>query len=181
MVAHAIYGSPSAWGDVPALFVALGDKDATVRQHAREALVALGPKAVDRLVGLLSDPAAHVRWEAAKSLRSIADPRAAPALVRVLEDDDDGDVRWLAAEALVMMGRDALGPLLTALEMRPYSATLQDGARHVLHRLSRTKAFRFVMPVLTAFRQFEPELALPLAARGALGQLRMLGRAGLRR
>jgi HEAT repeat protein len=173
MITEVIRESPAALGDISALIDALRDRNPAVRQHARERLVAIGDAAVEPLIELLDDRAAHVRWEAAKTLRSIGDPRAAPALVRVLDDDKDGDVRWLAAEALVMMGRDALEPLLVALERRPYSPTLQEGARHVLHRLSRTKAFRLVAPVLAAFRQFEPELALPLVARAVLDQMRM--------
>ena len=48
----------------------------------------------------------HVRWEAAKALCGIADPLAAAALVNAF-DDRDGDVRWLAAEGVAALGREA--------------------------------------------------------------------------
>ena len=41
-----------------------------------------------------------------QAIGGIADPIAASALVSAL-DDPDGDVRWLAAEGLAALGRDA--------------------------------------------------------------------------
>ena len=79
-------------------------EDAVVRRRARNGLIVLGNLAVDPLIQLLRDPTTHVRWEAAKALGSIGAPRAAPALVRVLDEDEDFDVRWLAAEALAGLG-----------------------------------------------------------------------------
>ena len=65
------------------------------REHARWQLVTLERTAVFPLMDALDDPDWHVRWEAAKALHDIADPRAAPALVRALRDRRF-DVRWLA-------------------------------------------------------------------------------------
>ena len=67
----------------------------------------LGKPAVPSLIQLLSHRKPHVRWEAAKALGGIADPIAAFALVNA-QKDRDGDVRWLAAEGLAALGRDAL-------------------------------------------------------------------------
>ena len=96
------------------------------REKARESLVALGKPAVPSLIPLLSHRKPHVRWEAAKTLCDIADPIAATALVNALEDED-GDVRWLAAEGLIALGRDGLQPLLTALLERAQSGWSCEG------------------------------------------------------
>ena len=48
-----------------------------------------------------------MRWEAAKALGKIGDPKAALALVGALEDPRSG-IRWLAAEGLMAIGREAL-------------------------------------------------------------------------
>ena len=98
------------------LIVALASSDPVLRERSREALVAAGTYDVTRaLVGELTDPRQHVRWEAAKALAAIADPIAAPALVHALDDDDD-EVRWIAAEALVAMGQDGLLNVLNGLD-----------------------------------------------------------------
>jgi len=126
------------------------------------------------LIRLLSHRKPHVRWEAAKALCGIADPIAASALVNAL-DDRDGDVRWLAAEGLSALGRDALQPLLAALLQRAKSCWFCEGAHHVCHTLvKRKKLGPILRPVLAALKQSEPEVAAPLAAYTALSRLREL-------
>jgi HEAT repeat protein len=162
--------------DVSALIAALAAEDAVVRRRARNGLIVLGNRAVDPLIELLADRRAHVRWEAAKALGGIGAPKAAPALVRILEEDEDFDVRWLASQALAGLGREGLRPLLVALAARPYSIALQEGAYHICHRLSRRQAFQLVKPVLAALRTSEPALAIPAAVRVALDELRTSSR-----
>ena len=147
--------------EIPALIAGLAHKNAVVRRRARNGLIAAGTPAVDSLMELLGDRKAHVRWEAAKALGSIGDPKAAPILVEVLEEDDDFDVRWLAGQALTALGREGLRPLLLALADRPHSITLQEGAYHVCHRLSQIQAYRLVKPVLAALRCSSPNWSFP--------------------
>ena len=136
--------------------------------------MSLGKPAVPSLIQLLSHRTPHVRWEAAKALGGIADPIAASALVSAL-DDPDGDVRWLAAEGLAALGRDALQPLLAALIQRARSGGLCEGAHHVCRVLARKKRLGSILrPVLAALEQSEPEAAAPLAAYTALSRLREL-------
>lgn len=79
----------------------LASKDGTIRQNAREELVALGKPAVSFLTQALQNSRlAQVRWEAAKALGGINDTGAISSLVNALEDSDS-DVAWLAAEALI--------------------------------------------------------------------------------
>jgi HEAT repeat protein len=162
--------------EVPALIADLTHGNADIRRHARNGLIALGKPAVGPLTELLADPRAHVRWEAAKALGGIGDPKTASVLVKVLEDDDDFDVRWLVAQALTVLGREGLRAVLSALAARPHSDALQEGCYHICHRLGQIQAFRFAKPVLAALRSLEPELAIPSAARTALEELKTSSR-----
>ncbi len=160
--------------DIPALIAMLSDKNGMVRRCARERLVALGGPAVGFLVELLCHRKVLLRWEAAKALSGIGDPRTAADLVRVLEEDEDEDVRWLAAEGLIALGWDGVRPLLAALADRPGSLTLRDGAHHVCHNLSRRRVYAALKPVVAALDEPVPELAVPSVARAALDKLTLV-------
>ena len=80
------------------LMTTLTSKDGLARKRAREELVEIGQPAVPYLLEALKDKRRDVRWEAAKALSEIGDPRAALALVSALEDNDPG-IRWLAARS----------------------------------------------------------------------------------
>jgi HEAT repeat protein len=144
------------------------------REHARWQLVTLGQAAVFPLIDALDDPDWHVRWEAARALRDIADPRAAAALVRSLRDRRFG-VRWLASDALIALKEAGLPALLTALMHQGDSILLRNGAHHVLRDLSRGHVSRDVAetlkPVVEALESLEPSIAVPMAARRALDAL----------
>jgi len=158
------------------LSAALASPSPVARRKAREALVALGKPAVPSLIQLLSHRKPHVRWEAAKAIGGIADPIAAFALVNALEDRD-GDVRWLAAEGLAALSRDALPPLLAALIDPSNSDWLCEGAHHVCHVLVRKRGLGPILrPLLAALEQTEPKVASPLAAYTALSRLREMPR-----
>jgi HEAT repeat protein len=64
-----------------------------------DALVKIGPPAVEPLIGVLKDENAFVRSFAAKGLGELGDKRAIEALVEVLKDEDE-EVRQSATEAL---------------------------------------------------------------------------------
>ena len=160
--------------DVSALIAELADKNGAVRHRARERLIALGGPAIELLLDLLTHHKSHLRWEAAKALGGIGDPRTAADMVRVMEEDEDEDVRWLAAEALIALGWNGLRPLLDALVDRPGSINLRTGAHHVCHSLGKRKAYEAVRPVLAALNEPDPELAVPSVARAALNELMLV-------
>ena len=111
-----------------------------------------------------------------QGLSGIADPIAASALVNALKDRD-GDVRWLAAEGLAALARDALHPLLAASIERSESDWLCEGAHHVCHALIKKRGLGPVLqPLLAALGQSEPEAAAPVAAYTARSELRELPR-----
>jgi HEAT repeat protein len=116
-----------------------------------------------------------VRWEAAKALADIVDVRAASELVAALEDSNFG-VRWLAAEGLIAIGRDALPSLMKALTKRSDSAWLREGAHHVLHDLSKgdLDLKDLVAPVIAGLERVEPEVEVLEPANAALDKIKSL-------
>jgi len=147
----------------------LSSNDSMVRQRAREQLVLLGGQDVTRaLVGELVDPRRHVRWEASKALTEIADPVAAFGLMHTLDDGDE-DVRWVAGEGLIALGKVGLITVLSGLEQRADSSCFCLGAHHVLHDLNKMCGCgEAIAPVLEALEGAEPAVMVPLEAMKAL-------------
>lgn len=159
------------------LVTRIGDKDGMTRRSARLALQDLGESVVDPLLEALSDMKNHHRrWEAAKALGAIRSPRAAGALVEALMDEST-EIRWLAAEALIALGPEAIRPLMVALTRKPDDVWLRHGAHHVLHALERSGELDDASQVvLDVMRSLTPEVAVPLAAHHAMETLRQTGR-----
>ena len=116
---------------VEGLIGQLGSKDGVTRERARRALVEMGPRPVELLLQALKQRKSRVRFEAAMCLRDIADRRAIEGLVEAL-GDRVFEVRWVAAEALVALGRSSVPAVLRSLMERSYSAWLCEGCHHVL-------------------------------------------------
>jgi|OpeIllAssembly_1097287.scaffolds.fasta_scaffold512498_1 HEAT repeat protein len=142
----------------------LANHNDSVRVKARHSLVAMGKAAVPLLTEALKSQNSLTKWEAAKALGEIGDPNTASSLVEALEDEDF-DVRWLAAEGLTKMNINALRPLLLALEKRGDSFFLREGAHHVFHDLAKGALRKFLAPVLAALEGLEPGEEVPWAAR----------------
>ncbi len=152
---------------------ALESDDGMLRQSAREALVAMGGKAVGPLARALGNAKSkQVRWEAAKALGAIGNTNAIPALVRALEDSDS-DVTWLAAEALSAFGQEAWPALLKALMVEgTESVILRRGAHHVFANQPESRG-EGALAVLQAALEVD---ALPEGAPMAAGELlKLLG------
>jgi len=155
---------------VNSLVADLASNDGLLRVKARRSLVAIGGQAAGPLVEALTASNQWVRWEAAKALGQIGDPAAAQALVGALEDKMF-DVRWLAAEGLIIIGRDSLSPLLQALLENSDSVWLREGAHHVLHDLAQQGFADILQPVLVALEDIDASVEVPLAAKTALRNL----------
>ncbi len=142
---------PSA---VDTLLSHLYSDDGATRKQAREILVKIGKSVVPKLIPLVSHPEEHVRWEACKTLEKIRDPRAAKALAAALLDDDM-DVRWVAADAIIELEREAIEPVLEMIEEHFDSVLLREAAHHVLYSLMQAKLLdeksEVVMHALTNF------------------------------
>ena len=116
-------------------------KDVIARKKARYDLIKIGKPAINYLTGLLNDPKMHIRWEAIKTLSQIAAPESIPVLIKALENDDF-DVRWMAAEGLIDIGKQSIKPLLKALSHNEDSNYLLEGAHHILKGLEFKKIFK---------------------------------------
>jgi HEAT repeat protein len=115
-------------------------RDVIKRKNARYELVKIGKPAIKYLTGLINEPKEHIRWEAIKTLSQIATPECIPVLISAL-DSDDFDVRWLAAEGLIEIGKKSIKPLLKALIKEQDSKYLLEGAHHVLKGLEFKKIY----------------------------------------
>ncbi len=115
-------------------------QDVIQRRKARLDLVKIGKPAIKYLSGLLNEPKEQVRWEAIKTLSQINDSKSIPILINALENGDI-DVRWIAAEGLINIGKESIEPLLKALLENSNSKYLLKGAHHVLKDLQSKRIF----------------------------------------
>ena len=152
------------------LIEAIGSSDGAVREHARPGLVALGAAATPALLEALQARAWYTRWEAAKALSEIGDVHSAAGLVRALEDED-GSVRWIAAEGLINLGSAAAVPVLERLVLRSESVWLREGAHHVFGAISRGRLSDILKPVRDSIDAVNPRIGVITAADTALRQL----------
>lgn len=156
--------------DISALINDLSNKDGIKRHKARIALVEIGELSVEPLVKALNDRSQTARWESAKALGQIMDPRSVDALVKALQDRLF-DVRWLAAEALIYIGQESVKPLLQAIVDYPDSELIREGAHHVLHDLRGGQYGDILQPVITSMEDPTFTLDIPLLARKALKEM----------
>jgi HEAT repeat protein len=137
------------------LIVALSSHNDFSRVEARKALEAMGRQVVPFLVEALSE---------------IRDPKAVPALVMALEDEEF-DIRWLAAKGLIEMNVKGLKPLFQALIEHADSVLLREGAHHVLHDLAKGELRKYLAPMLIALEDMDSTVQVPIAASHALAAL----------
>lgn len=93
-------------------------KDKFMRFNAAKALGQFkgNPKAVVLLTQLLNDPAREVKWHAAASLSKLKDPKAIPALSRLVHKEKDVSAKSIIIYALgQIQNEDAIDPLYEEL------------------------------------------------------------------
>lgn len=143
----------------------LESEDVKVRTRARKSLVFIGKQSVSFLCMVLENSIIYkARWEAAKALGEIRDPKSIPALVKALEDPES-DVAWLAAKALEKFKKAAWTELMHALVTRGGdSELLQNGAHHIL-RSQKMEGYNDLLDILrTSLEQGSvPESISPAA------------------
>ncbi|MEW6062146.1 MAG: HEAT repeat domain-containing protein, partial [Bacteroidota bacterium] len=166
--------------DIHALINLLHSSSGAVRKEAREKLVRIGKSVVPLVLPLLSHKNELVRWEACKTLEKIRDPRAASALAEMLLDDDM-DVRWVAADALVELEHHAIRPVLEMIEKHFDSVLLREASHHVLRSLKEIKLLdEETEKVLEALSLHELPTRAAFAATAALDSLRKKKRSSVR-
>ena len=105
---------------------------------AKNNLIAKGEKILPVMNKLLKSESKIIRKEAMKVIESIAHYSSIPKAITML-DDIEAEIRWIAAETLVRIGRSSIKPLLKALIQDSESYYLRQGAHHVLSRLVNDK------------------------------------------
>jgi len=159
---------------IQSLITNLSSSDEILRIHSRESLVKIGKPAVPQLVEALMRGSHWLRWEAAKALGEIGDPTASPALVEALKDQEF-DVQWLAAAALIKMKAGGIESVLHALMAQADLPLIREGAHHVVRELIKGELKEYLTPVLSALEGVEPSIQVPWAARTAHEKLTEAG------
>lgn len=149
------------------LLTNLSNEDGIVRKSARELLTQIGEQAIGFLGELLQAPKHITRWEAVKTLSQIHNQLSIPYLINAMEDEDD-DIRWLAAEGLISLGKESVEPLLKTLIENYPSIYLRMGVHHVLKILLDRGQFVDTGRLLDKIIKFEDESEIPVAANESL-------------
>lgn len=124
------------------------------RKKARNELVKEGGEVIDYLVELLQHRKHTYRWEAVKTLEQIADPKAIPAFLLALEDNES-DIRWIAAEGLIAIGEEAVIPLLKTLIEKSESVFIMEAAHHIIKELKEKDELPLNFPTNQLLEQLQ--------------------------
>jgi HEAT repeat protein len=109
----------------------LDSKNSVKKLAARNTLVGMGKTIIPKLHKLLNSENGLLRMEAAKIVELIADRRSIPFLINLL-DDKEFEIRWIAVEGLIKIGRRAILPLLKSIRDGKSTFIFNKGAHHVL-------------------------------------------------
>ena len=91
--------------------------------------------------------------EAAKIVELIADRRSIPFLMGLL-DDPVFDIRWIAAEGLIKIGRPSICPLLKSVRDGKSSLIFNRGTHHILLSLVNEEEKNKLMPLLQSLDNY---------------------------
>jgi len=152
----------------------LGSKNGMQRKKARKLLIKNGEKAIDPLLELLNSPLHILRWEAMKALKEIGDQSLIPVFISMLEDDKS-DIRWIAAEGLIKLGRPAIEEILISLIKKTDAVFLLHGAHHVFYELREKEKLPEDFPIndlLASLKYTNPKEKITLTIYKILNNLR---------
>jgi len=124
-----------------------------IKMSARETLVKMGKTIIPQMNKLLDSENDLLRMEAAKIVDLIADRRSIPFLLRLL-DDKIFDIRWIAAEALIKIGRQSICPLLKSIRDGKSSLIFHRGAHHILLGLVSENEKDQLVPLLQSLDNY---------------------------
>jgi HEAT repeat protein len=151
------------------LIQGLSSNNSIERIKSRHELVKIGKPAIEFLIGLQYSDFQHIRWEAIKTLSQIADPNCIPILINALENEMY-DVRWLAAEGLIEIGKESLIPLFETLVIRQDSKFVREGVHHILKTLESKKLFIDNYEIVRMLEDYNANPSLAITARQILSQ-----------
>ena len=153
------------------LIAILSNKDGLKRQNARVLLVKIGRPAIPYLESMLEIKEYRTRWEAIKAISCIPHPDTIPALLKCLDDENE-DIRWVAAEGMIELEKYAVKPLLKSILTNYESINFCETAHHILKELVIRKSFTDttnIIPML-ADRDVE-DTQIPFSANTKLAEL----------
>ena len=139
----------------------LGNPNGIIRQKARYEMVKIGNPALDFLLQLQGSDKHLARWEAVKAISEIGTRESIPILINALEDEEF-DVRWLAAEGLIDIGHGSVYPLLKAFISNKDSVHLKEGVHHVLKGLEMRGLYNDRYEIIKALESFTAPVKLEL-------------------
>jgi hypothetical protein len=108
------------------------------KMAARKTLVNMGNSIIPKIHKLLYTNNLPLRMEVSKIVELIGSRKSIPELIRLLEDPEF-DIRWIAAEGLIKIGRRSIVPLLKTIHEGQNSLHIGEGAHHVLQSLLTEK------------------------------------------
>jgi HEAT repeat protein len=121
--------------------------------NARNTLVKMGKTIIPQMHLLVKSENGLIRMEAAKIVELVADRRSIPVLISLL-NDKEFEIRWIAAEGLIKIGRRSLLPLLKAVRDGESSFFLNRGAHHILFSLLNDKEKRKLKPLIQSLDDY---------------------------
>jgi HEAT repeat protein len=112
----------------------LDDKNYPENHNSRILLVNKGKSILPHLSKLLKSENKILRIEVAKIIELIADRRSIKTFIQLL-DDPEFEVRWIAAEGLIKIGRSTIIPLLKLVRDGGGNYYVNRGVHHILTNL----------------------------------------------
>lgn len=129
--------------EIAALIPGLLSTHLKQRSSSRRKIEKMGVAILPEIHKMIWAKNKQLQWEAAKIVQNIASPQSLDALISLLEDPES-DIRWIAAEGLINIGRKSIVPLLKAVIEKGESLDLQHSARSVFKRLfTKEEKIRF--------------------------------------
>lgn len=141
------------------------------RQRTREVLVSIGQPVLAYLADLLTVSNLATRWEAVKAIGQIKDLQGIPLLLDAL-NDEEFEIRWLAAEGLIEMGKHSLVPLFEKLIDNYQSVFFRQGAHHVINELKTKGYYNDPNQLLSLLKDTKAESILPIEVKKELDRIR---------
>jgi len=149
----------------------LYSKSTGTKLAARNTLVGMGKTVIPKMHKLLITENWLLRMEAAKVVELIADRKSIPLLINLL-NDKEFEIRWIAAEGLIKIGRRSILPVLESVRDGKSSFLLNKGVHHVLLGLLKKNEKKKVMPLLLSLEETnELGETAPVEASGAIRTL----------
>jgi hypothetical protein len=131
----------------------LDDKNYRKKHNARITLVRMGKTIIPQMHKLLDSENRLLRMEAAKIVELVADRRSIPLLIGLL-DDKEFEIRWIAAEGLIKIGRRSILPLVKSVRDGKSSHFHNEGTHHVLLGLLNKTEKKKLTPLLLSLANY---------------------------